>query len=83
MAQVLDQKYPPFDDLVSRLASVLVTEKDLKDFHQMIAQIFETGFLVAVEEYKKKLEEAGVRVSLGYDNQLNSGQYSVGTARTS
>jgi dsRNA-specific ribonuclease len=64
MAQILIQKYPPYDDLLSRVAASLVTEKDLTSFANLVNDLYELGYTKAVEDYKEQLTKLGITVKV-------------------
>lgn len=64
MAQILLQKYPPYDDLLSRLATSLITEKDLNLFAKLVNDLYELGYTKAVGDYKEQLTKLGITVNV-------------------
>ncbi len=61
---LLKLDYAAHDSTVERISTSLATEKDLEDFGKLIGQVFETGYKKAVEDYRQKLEEMGIKVQL-------------------
>lgn len=55
MAQTLGERFPPHDDLISRLTTCLVTDGDMVAFNKLINDVYDIGFTKAVLEYKDQL----------------------------
>lgn len=65
VAEVLGGRATPqYMDLMDRVGAALVTEADLRLFHQMVAEVYEVAYLKAVEDHKQKLAEMGFKVSV-------------------
>ena len=64
--EILNHRYEKYDDLVTRICSVLVTKNDAKDFAKFIAEIFECGFIKSFEENQKLMK------GLGHDIKITS-----------
>lgn len=65
MFDLLKEKYGQHEDLIERMASYLVTEKDLVAYSKMVSDIHEVGYLRAVADYKEQLAEIGIGVTIG------------------
>lgn len=50
--------------IIERLCAYLVTEDDAKQFFRLIADLYESGYLKAVNDYKGKMEEIGIQVKV-------------------
>lgn len=57
-----DARYPKYHELMQRISSQIITQKDALDFATMLAEIYEVGFLKAVEDYKKEVEKHGFKI---------------------
>ena len=68
MIQILGQKYPIYDELVQRSTFNLVTDNDLTSFGKMISDIYETGYMKAVADYKDQLAKLGINVKISQKN---------------
>jgi hypothetical protein len=64
LVDVLGERSRPYADLTDRLGAALVTETDLKLFNQLLIDVYEVGYLKAVEDHKAKLAELGYRVAV-------------------
>lgn len=62
--ELLKMNYASHDPIIERISTSLVTEKDLDDFGKLIGQVYETGYKKAVEDYKKQVEQMGLKVSI-------------------
>lgn len=65
MFDLLKEKYGQHDDLLDRIASFLVTEKDLIAYSKMVSDIYEVGYHKAVADYKEQLADMGIGVTVG------------------
>jgi hypothetical protein len=61
---LLKINYIAHDNIIERVSSALVTEKDLEEFGKLIGQVFETGYKKAVDDYRKQMEEMGLKVHI-------------------
>lgn len=64
LVELMQDKYAEHDQIVERVSSSLVTNKDLEDFAKFITQIYETGYKKAVTENQKQLEKLGYHVEV-------------------
>ena len=69
MFDVLKNKYPEYEELTERMSSCLITEKDLMTYSKMISDIYELGYLKAVEDYKTQLADLGIKVTVAKKTQ--------------
>lgn len=65
MAQLLEHKYGPHDDIISRMTASLITDADMANFGKLISDIYEVGYMKAVAEYKDQLAKLGIKVTVG------------------
>lgn len=61
---LLNLNYAAHDQIIERVATALTTEKDLEDFGKLIGQVFDIGYRRAVEDYRKQIEEMGLKVQI-------------------
>ena len=80
-AQILADKYSPHDNIVERVGMALVTENDLKDFGKLLGQVYEAGYMKAINDYKHQVEKMGIKVKV-VPTQEKSGEMSDGIAET-
>lgn len=64
LAELLKEKYPPHDQTADRVATALVTEKDLEAFGKLIIEVYEKGYFKAVSDYKEQFEKLGVKINV-------------------
>jgi hypothetical protein len=64
MFEILQQKYPDHEQIVERMANTILTERDFNEFNQLIAAIYETGYLKAVNDYREQLSKLGLKVAV-------------------
>lgn len=58
--EVLQERYSKNDQIVERVACSLVTDKDLKDFVELIVDVYEAGYLKSVKDQREQLEKLGL-----------------------
>ena len=64
MFEILKEKYPKHEILLERIGSALQTDKDLKEFFSLIIDVYEVGFMKAVDEHKEQLQKLGLGVKI-------------------
>jgi hypothetical protein len=62
--ELLKINYASHDTIIERVSSSLVTERDIEDFGKLIGQVYETGYRKAVDDYRKQIEDMGLKVSV-------------------
>jgi hypothetical protein len=62
--ELLQEKYGPHDHIIDRVAPSLVTEKDMEEFGKLIVEVYEKGYLKAVEDYRDQFEKMGVKINI-------------------
>lgn len=63
--ELLKEEYMQHDEVIERVATALVTEKDIERFGKMIMNVYERAYKKAVEDYRTQIEKAGLKVTLG------------------
>lgn len=64
LAELLKEKYVPHDQIADRVATALVTEKDMESFGKLMVDVYEKGYLKAVEDYRAQFEKLGVKINV-------------------
>lgn len=64
MLQVMGDKINPYDELLTRIGTVLITDNDIKAFGDMINDVLGTGYRKAVDDYRTQLNKLGIEVNL-------------------
>lgn len=62
--ELLKIDYVAHDTIIERISSALVTERDVEDFGKLIGQVYEKGYRKAVDDYRKQVEDMGLKVSI-------------------
>lgn len=62
--QLIGSSFANHNDVIERVASSLVTKKDLEDFGKMINQVYDSGYRKALEDYRSQIEKLGVKVTI-------------------
>ena len=69
MYEFLKEKYKKNEDVIDRVSHHLVTENDIKNFVQLIADVYEEGYVRAVKQHKESLEKLGLTVKIVSDQE--------------
>ena len=64
LMEILQDRYLKQDPIVDRVASSLVTERDVDEFGKLVADIYEVGFMKCLNDYKNRLMELGLNVNV-------------------
>jgi hypothetical protein len=67
--ELLGHKYARNEKFIDRLASTVATKEDYESLGNLVVDIFETGFLKAVDGYKDELAKMGLRVNVVADEK--------------
>lgn len=59
---LLKVNYVAYDNIIERVSTSLITERDLEEFGKLVGQVYETGYKKAVEDYRKQMEDMGLKV---------------------
>lgn len=62
--ELLGTKFPKYQAVLIRAAANMVTNEDATNFSRMMVDLYEAGFMKAVNDYKKQVEAHGLRVSV-------------------
>lgn len=62
--EVLKDRYGKHEDIIDRITDVIHSEKDYKLLGQLIVDIYEKGFLNAVEQHRSVMEQQGLSVNV-------------------
>lgn len=66
--EILKERFSRNENILDRILHYMVTEKDVKDLNQLIADIYEIAYLKCVEDHKKKFEELGYQIKVVADH---------------
>ena len=64
MYEFLKERYPKNEKIVERLSLHLNTEEDLHAYLKLTTEIFEMGYLKAMEDYKDQLNSLGLKARI-------------------
>lgn len=62
--ELLKERYARNEKFIDRLSSTVATKEDYESLGSLVVDIFETGFLKAVDGYKDELAKMGLRVNV-------------------
>ena len=68
IAKLLEQKYLVYEETINRATHQLITEKDLTLFGNMLSDIYELGYMKAVNDYKDQLAKLNIKVNISQKN---------------
>ena len=72
MATVLGQKYSDHEELIHRATFYLVTDKDMASFGKMVNDLYEIGYMKAVNDYKDQLQKLGIKINISQKNLVDN-----------
>ena len=64
LMDLLKEKYVENDQIIERLSTAIVTNKDLEDFGKLVGHIHEVGYKKAVIDNRQQLEKLGYNVNI-------------------
>lgn len=62
MAELLRDKLPEHEHTIERIATALITDRDMQDFAKMIQDVYRYSYLKGGIEIKNQVEAAGIKV---------------------
>lgn len=65
--EMLKESYPIHRNIITRVGHYIVTESDLREFSNLVAEIFEKAYTKALRDYHDQLEAAGIKVAISYN----------------
>lgn len=63
--ELLQEKYPPDDTIIERIATSLSTDRDIEDFGKLIMEVYHKAYYRAVNDYKEQAEKMGLKIIIG------------------
>lgn len=69
MFELLKERYTKHEDIIERVAVSLLTDKDIQHFLQLQLELYEIGYLRAVEDHREQLEKMGIKASVVHPDQ--------------
>ena len=68
LVEMLKERYTKHDPYISRLASTMNTDEDVKGFSAFIADVYEAGFMKAYSDYREELKKLGYGLQVVPEN---------------
>lgn len=65
---LLKEDFPKHEEIVERISTSLLTDKDVEDFGKLISKVYETAYRKCVDDYKKEFEKLGVKISINVES---------------
>lgn len=66
-AELLKKNYMQHDEIVERVSTSLLTDKDVESFGKVVMSVYEAGYKKAVEDYRSQFEKMGVKINIGQE----------------
>ena len=60
-----NEDYPQHDEIIERVATALLTDRDVDRFGKLVMNVYETAYKKAVDDYKEEFEKMGVKITIG------------------
>ncbi len=64
MYEFLKERYGKNDQIIERLTTALQTEADIQAFVKLVMDVYETGYMRAVEDHREQLQKIGLQVKI-------------------
>lgn len=61
---IMQSHYEKHEPIIERVATSIVTEADLQAFGALMGDLFEIGYMKAVNDYRDELEKMGVSIKV-------------------
>lgn len=74
---LLRERYAKNEKFIDRISSTISTKEDYEALGGLVVDIFETGFLKAVNEYRDQLAKMGLRVNIVPEGRPKEQQTSI------
>jgi len=62
--EMLKEKYIKNEKFIDRISSLMVTKDDYESLAALMADLYESGFIRAVDQYKGQLSKMGLKVEI-------------------
>lgn len=62
--EILQERYAKNEKFIERMASTVVTKEDYDGLGSLVTDLFEIGFLRAIDQYKEQLNKMGIKVNI-------------------
>ena len=70
-ALLQEQSNPAYSDIIERVSTALITEKDLEDFGKLLGVVYYAGFTKAFNDYKKEMDKYGIKLKVKTEESVN------------
>jgi len=68
MFELMQERYSKNEQIIERVGASLTTEKDIKDFLELITDLYEMAYLRAVKDQREQLEKLGLVANIKPSN---------------
>jgi len=62
---ILQNRFAIHENTIERVATAIITEADLEAFGKLMGELFEVGYMKAVNDYREEFEKMGVKITIG------------------
>jgi len=69
-ALLQENSNPAYSDIIDRVSTALITEKDLEDFGKLLGTIYYAGFSKAFNDYKKEMTKYGIKLKVMSEEEI-------------
>jgi hypothetical protein len=66
--EVLKDKYTENEKFIERISSQLILQTDAQDFVKLAGDLFQKGYMIALEQHKEALAKVGMNVKVSADS---------------
>lgn len=61
---ILKEKYAENEQCIERMSQNLTLRQDAQDFIKLLSDVFQKGYIIAVDQHKEALKEVGMGVKI-------------------
>lgn len=72
--EVLKERYKKNENFIERMASVVVTKDDYQSLGSFVADLYEAGFMRAVDQYREQMAKMGLKVNVVPESKPPKGE---------
>lgn len=81
--ELLKNRYVRNEKFIDRISAGIATKEDYEALGNLVVDIFETGFMKAVDEYRDQFAKMGMKVSVVPEKKPSSGPSIFGQSEKS
>ena len=62
--EILKERCLGNKDIIEKISHYIITDRDLKELGSLVADLYESGYMKALDDYKDQLKELGLEVKI-------------------